>query len=140
MKQRKSKDLRLPNEEQIHGLLALARDEKFQTSVSSLIDTPEEWDKAMIDPSAWLRTHGVELPEELTVEIIKQLSTSKPMDLANIGMPGPDWMPFTIEQFNCRTFYLATKDEEGKIKGYEEVTICFDFKVVLHPIPGGPIG
>jgi hypothetical protein len=140
MKERKSKDLSLPNEEQIQGLLALSRDERFQTSTSSLMDAPEEWDKAMTDPSAWLRNRGLELPEDLTVEIIRQLSTSKPLDLTNIGMPGPDWMPFSIEQFHCRTYYLAKKDEEGKIKGYEEVTICFEFRVVSNPIPGGPLG
>ena len=139
MKKRKSKDLRPPDEEQIQSLLSLSRDERFQTTISSLIDTPEEWDKAMSDPSAWLRTRGLELPEDLTVEIIKQLSTSKPMDPANIGMPGPDWMPFTIEQFNCRTYYLPTKDEEGRIMGYEEVTICLEFKLMPNRIPGGPI-
>jgi hypothetical protein len=140
MKRRKSKDLWLPDEEQTQGLLALARDERFQTSVTSLMDTPEEWDKAMTDPSTWLRNRGLELPEDMTVEIVRQISTTKPIDPANIGMPGPDWMPFTIQQFHCRTYYLAKKDEEGKIKGYEEVTICFEFKIVPNPIPGGPLG
>lgn len=140
MNERNSKVSRFPNEDQGRSILALSRDQGFQTALFTLIDTPEEWDIAMTDPAAWLRTHGLEVPEDLTVDITKQLSTSKPMDLGNIGMPDPDWLPFNLELFNCRTFLVPVKDEEGRIKGYEAVTTCFGFKIIPNVIPGGPIG
>ena len=140
MRKKNSKHSRLPNDDQSSRLLELSRNQRLQAAILQLMDTPEAWDRAMTDPSAWLRTRDLELPEDLTVEMTKQLSTSKPIDLGNIGLPGPDWFPFSVELFNCRTFLVPVKDEDGRIKEYEAVTVCFGLKIIPNEIPGGPIG
>jgi hypothetical protein len=135
-----SKASRPPREEQTRNLLALARDPRFQAAVSSLVETPEEWEGALTDPAGWLRARGLELPQDLAVRLTKDLSISKPLGPEIAGKPDPDWIPFAIREINCRTFWLPKRNDQGKIVGYEEVRICFGFEIAPTPIPGGPLG
>jgi len=134
------KNSRPAGEEQARRLFALAGDQRFPAAVSSLVDAPEDWDRALTDPAAWLRARGVELPHDLAVRLTKELSISRPSGAEITGMPDPDWIPFSIRQVNCRTFWLPKKNDQGEIVGYENVEICFGFEFVPNPIPGGPIG
>jgi hypothetical protein len=129
-----------PGEQQARKLLALARDQRFPLAASGLVETPEEWERALTDPAGWLRSRGLELPEDCSVRLTKQLSTSKPLGPEIAGKPDPDWIPFEIRQVYCRTFWLPKKNAEGNIEGYEQVTICFGFEIVPTPPPGGPLG
>ena len=129
-----------PDEGQVRRLLAVARDQRFLLAASSLVETPAEWERALTDPAAWLRSRGLELPDECSVRLTKQLSTSKPLGREITGMPDPDWIPFVIRQLNCRTFWLPKRNDQDKIVGYEEVTICFGFEITPTAPPGGPLG
>jgi hypothetical protein len=129
-----------PGEEQGRALLALARDRRFQAAVSGLVDTPAEWDRALADPAGWLRARDSEVPQQVAARWTKALTISKPPGPEIAAKPGPDWIPFAIRQVNCRTFWVPEKDDDGKIVGYEEVTVCLGLELVPSPVPGGAIG
>ena len=136
MQQRRRRHPRLPNEEQIQNLMEFARNERVQTSMAGLMDTPEEWDRAMTDPAAWLQAQGLEIPEGLSAVITKDITISKPVDPGTLGMPGPDWVPYEVRFTNCRTFVVENRDSEGKITGYHTETVCFEIEIVWNRQPG----
>ena len=121
-------------------MVAFGSDPKLRSAAASLADAPDEWDRAMADPRAWLRAKGVHVPDGLRIEFVSELSTSTPLPPRGLGNPGPDWVPFSIRQFNCRKYWLPKKDDKGRIISYEEVSICFGFSIVPEQIPGGPRG
>jgi hypothetical protein len=59
--------------------------------------------------------HGVEIPKGLTV-----------VPLGSSGIPGPDFVPWTIQLSRCMTFFKA--DEPGEPP--KQQTVCFGFEVV----------
>jgi hypothetical protein len=93
----------------------------------------------MADPAAWMREQGIKMPRGMQAIMTKDISVSQPVDPTTIGMPGPDWYPYNIKFTNCRTYWVATRDEDGKIVGYHDETICFGFELILGQQPG-PFG
>jgi len=93
----------------------------------------------MTDPAAWMREQGLKLPKGMQALMTKEISFSKPINPLDIGMPGPDWFPFNIKFTNCRTYWVAIRDDQGRITGYHEETICFGFELMFNPLPG-PLG
>lgn len=130
---------RLPGEEKIQSLMEFARNEGVQTSMATLMDRPEEWDNAMADPAIWLAAQGLEVPEGFSAVITKDISLTEPVDPANIGMPGPDWVPYEIRFTNCRTYWVPVRDNQGKIIKLREETVCFGIEIVMNRQPG-PVG
>ena len=130
MQWRRFKRPRLLREDQIQSLIEFARDERVKTSIASLMDMPEEGDNAMTDPAVWLATQGVEVPEGFSAVITKDISISKPVDPASLGVPGPHWIPYDLRFTSCRTYVVATKDGEGKTTGYHTETVCLGIEVV----------
>ena len=139
MPRRKLKHLRLPTEEQTQNLMEFARNERVQTSMAALMETPEEWDNAMLDPSAWLAGQGLEVPEGFSAVITKDISFPEPVVPVDIGMPGPDWQPYHIEFTNCRTYWIPVRDERGKLIKYSQETVCFGIEFIYNRQPG-PVG
>jgi hypothetical protein len=41
------------------------------------------------------------------------------------GMPGPDFEPFNVPMFDCRTYFIKKKKEPF----YESVEICLGFEI-----------
>ena len=139
MPRRKLDRLRLPGEEQIQSLMEFARNEAVQSSMATLMDRPEEWDGAMTDPASWLAAQGLEVPEGFSAVITKEISFPEPVDPVDIGMPGPDWLPYHIEFTNCRTYWIPVRDEQGKLIKYSKETVCFGIEIIYNRQPG-PIG
>lgn len=139
MQRRKIRRSRLPGEEQIQSLMEFARNERVQTSMPTLMETPEDWENAMADPSAWLAGQGLEVPEGYSAVITKDISIPRPVDPATLGMPGPDWLPYNIRFTHCRTYWVPVRDEQGKLIEYREETICFGIEFLYNRQPG-PVG
>ena len=125
-------------EDQIRTLLALAGNERLQGCMVELTNTPDEWEQAIADPAAWLNARGIEIPEGLRPVFNKEISMSNAVDPTVLIRPGPDWYPYEIRLFNCRTYFRPSKDKDGNIvKGlYEKVTVCFGFEIIPHHLPG----
>jgi hypothetical protein len=124
--------------EEVREMVGLGSDPKLRSAAALLADAPDEWDRAMADPHAWLRAKGIRVPECVRFEFVREQSASMPLPPGPI--PDPEWVPFMIRQFNCRTYWVPKKDDQGRVTGYEEVSICFGFRIVPAHIPGGPRG
>ena len=129
----------MPSLEQARQMTAFGANPELQHAVSVLANAPQDWERAMTDPATWLKARGIAVPDNLRVEFISEISTPMPLPSGPLGMPGPDWVPFTIQQFNCRKYLLPKRPAVGPVT-YEEVTICFGFRIVATPVPGGPRG
>ena len=78
-------------------------------------------EKAIKDPQAYLKSQSVDVPKGLSVTFLRKAAPIRPV---------PDYDFFTIQFFNCKKVW---------IKGDGIVEVCFGFRVVPHPSPGGPI-
>ena len=76
------------------------------------------------DPRVLFQEHGIDIPDELDVRLVTRRR-------ATTFKPGPDFMPFTIELSNCRTFWVS--DEPGGTPTLQ--TVCFGFRVTSHGTP-----
>jgi hypothetical protein len=92
---------------------------------------------ALTAPREFMVEHGIELPEDLEIAFLR--SRPPQFSVPVFGRFVPDFEFFSIRQFNCRTYWVAKRDEDGKRVGYEEVQICFGFEVFPKYLPGGPI-
>lgn len=86
---------------------------------------PELREEARKDPHGFLRARGVKVPDGLKVTFI---------DFQGPRKPTPDYEFFTIRQFDCRTYYIEGRDEEGN-RTIEEVEICWGLEIIPHPLP-----
>ncbi|HSB88250.1 MAG TPA: hypothetical protein VLD86_18185 [Ilumatobacteraceae bacterium] len=115
--------------------LAALRDraEKFATSprtvaaVHAALADPEIIRGAINDPIGFFKEHGVRVPPSFDIEISdRELRT----------LPGPDWFPFVLEFFNCRTYYVRVCDDQAPpLCKWREESVCFGFRVYPRGIP-----
>lgn len=87
-------------------------------------------EEATKDPHDFLAARGIDVPEGLRVSFL---------DFPPPRMPGPEFESFTIRQFDCRTYWRWTTDDDGN-RTIEEVQICWGWEIVPSRLPGGPIG
>jgi hypothetical protein len=105
---------------------AFALSAKMVSALRAASAEPELWSQARRDSAGFLESRGVQVPKGFDLWFLDE----------PIGMPGPDYEPFTIRLFNCRTYW--TKKKNGP--GYEKSEICYGFEITAVPRPGGPIG
>ena len=112
-------------QEQMNRAVELRNNPGLSKAFNAATQDRDLWEKARENPGEFLRSQGIELPDDLFIHFI-----------GDPYYPVPDFEFFTVHQFNCRTFWVKKKDGIG----YESVEVCFGFEIMTHPIPGGPIG
>jgi hypothetical protein len=114
----------------------LSQDRRLRGAVAGLFKgDPTQVETALTAPRDFLAAAGVQLPDHLDIVIVRGRHELPPV----LGKFGPDFEFFSFRQFDCRTYWVAKKDDEGKIVGYEEQEICWGFELTPKFIPGGPI-
>jgi hypothetical protein len=120
-----------PNPEELAALRGRA--EKFAAAprmtaaVHAALDNPDDVRTAIKDPAGFLKSHGVRVPPSLDVEFY---------DREPRTLPGPDWFPFVLEFFNCRTYYVRDCDDQAPpLCKWREESVCFGFRVYPRRIP-----
>lgn len=104
-----------------------ARSPKVVAAIQAVLASPETLLPAMKDPVAFFASHGVKIPKTLEV----QLFDKEPRSL-----PGPEWFPFVLEFFNCRTFWVAECDDQTPpLCRWREQSVCFGLRVLPRFIP-----
>lgn len=104
-----------------------ARSPKVLAAIQDVLATPEKLLPATKDPVAFFASHGVKIPKALEV----QLFAKEPRSL-----PGPEWFPFVLEFFNCRTFWVAECDDQAPpLCRWREESVCFGLRVLPRFIP-----
>lgn len=61
----------------------------------------------------------------------------RPADMT-IGKYVPDFEFFEFRRFECRTYWVAKRDDKGAIVGVESFEVCAGFAVVPKFLPRGP--
>jgi len=109
------------------------RAEKFATAtktvraVQSALTAPEQIRAAIKDPVRFLASHGVKIPPSLEVEF----ADGEPRTL-----PGPEWFPFVLEFFNCRTYWVRKCDNQAPpLCKWSEESVCFGFRIYPRGFP-----
>jgi hypothetical protein len=114
----------------------LAQDRGLRRAMASLFAAdPKVVRAALTAPREYLAGAGVELPDHLEVVVIRG-DHSRPHI---VGRFVPDFEFFVFRQFDCRTYWVAKKDGDGKFAGYEEQQVCWGFEITPKFLPGGPI-
>jgi hypothetical protein len=108
----------------------LAESPEMADAFAELSKNPDLRGEAERDPAGFLGSRGVDVPKGLAINFLPPPKRGKPV---------PDYQFFTIRLTRCRKYWVSTKDEEGRITGYEQVEVCFGFEFFPHPLPGGPI-
>jgi hypothetical protein len=114
-----------PNSEELAALRDRA--EKFATAprttaaLQAALANPDDIRTAIKDPAGFLNGHGVRVPRSLDVEFF---------DREPRTLPGPDWFPFVLEFFNCRTYYVRVCDDQAPpLCKWREESVCFGFRI-----------
>ena len=123
-----------PKSPNLDELAALrGRAEKFATSprttaaLQAALANPDDIRTAIKDPAGFLNSHGVRVPPSLDVEFY---------DREPRTLPGPDWFPFVLEFFNCRTYYVRDCDDQAPpLCKWREESVCFGFRIYPRGIP-----
>ena len=109
------------------------RAEKFATgartiaAVQATLSTPEGLRSAMKDPTAFFAAHGVKIPSSLEVEVF---------DREPRTLPGPEWFPFVLEFFSCRTFWVRECDDSvPPLCRWREQSVCFGLRIYPKSFP-----
>jgi hypothetical protein len=104
-----------------------ARSPRVSAAIQAVLASPEKLPRATKDPVAFFASYGVKIPKTLEVELF----TKEPRSL-----PGPEWFPFVLEFFNCRTFWVAECDNQvPPLCRWREETVCFGLRVLPRFIP-----
>jgi|ERR1044072_5458426 hypothetical protein len=99
-----------------------ARSTKVLAAIQAVMINPETMSSATKDPVAFFASHGVKIPNTLEVQIFDREPRS---------LPGPEWFPFVLEFFNCRTFWVAECDDQvPPLCRWREESICFGLRVI----------
>jgi hypothetical protein len=114
----------------------VAGDRRLQEALDAMARDPAQARLALTAPREFAAEFGVEVPENLDISFLRP-PIGTPRDTLG-GKYLPDFEFFTIRQFNCRTWWVPTKDEDGKTVGYEQVTICLGFEIIPKFLPRGP--
>lgn len=101
-----------------------AGDAKLLGAAGAAFRDEDAFRQAEADAAGFLRERGVEIPDGLDVRFLRD-----PFEY-----PGPDYEFFTIRFTRCRTYWVKKQNAPG----YEQVTVCFGFEIIPHPI--SPIG
>ena len=120
-----------PNPDELAALRSRA--EKFATAsrttaaLQAALADPDDIRTAIEDPAGFLNSHGVRVPPSLDVEFY---------DREPRTLPGPDWFPFVLEFFNCRTYYVRVCDDQAPpLCKWREESACFGFRIYPRGIP-----
>lgn len=114
----------------------LAQDRGLRRAVGGLFTAdPQAVRAALTAPREYLAGAGVELPDHLDVVVVRG-DHSRPHVVDRFV---PDFEFFVFRQFDCRTYWVAKKDGDGKIVGYEEQQVCWGLEITPKFLPGGPI-
>jgi hypothetical protein len=114
---------------------AVVRDraEKFATAprtvaaVQAALARPDQIRSAIKDPVSFFASHGVKIPPSLEVE----LADREPRTL-----PGPEWFPFVLEFFNCRTYWVRDCDDQAPpLCKWRQESVCFGFRIYPRGFP-----
>jgi hypothetical protein len=105
-----------------------AVDDSLMKAFKSALARPSLRNRAVENANSFLERYDVRVPKGLQIEF-RTVPSKNPL-----GLPGPDFMPFVIRLFNCRTYWVKKKDGIG----FEQVTVCFGFEI--RPIRVNPIG
>jgi hypothetical protein len=96
-------------------------------ALRSILVAPERLWPAMKDPTAFFASHGVKIPPSLQVELFVR----EPRTL-----PSPDWFPFVLEFFNCRSFWVHQCDDSIPPRcQWRQESVCFGFRVYPRLTP-----
>lgn len=111
--------------------VTLSNNARLLKSCNTAIADEKARQKAVADPAAFLRSETIAVPEGLKVLFFER----PPRHL-----PTPDWVPFTVEFFNCRKSWKIECDRNGENCEVKEYEVCFGFRIIPIPVPWwGPI-
>jgi hypothetical protein len=114
----------------------IAQDRRLRSAIAGLARADTGTVRtALTAPREFLAGAGVQVPGHLEVTIIR----GDPVRPAVPARFGPDFEFFSLRQLDCRTYWVAKKDENGNVVGYEEQEICWGFEITPRFLPGGPI-
>ena len=114
----------------------LSQDRRLRGAVAGLFKGDRSAvETALTAPREFLAAAGVQLPDHLDIVIVRGPHELPPV----LGKFVPDFELFSFRQFDCRTYWVAKKDDDGKIVGYEAQEICWGFELTPKFLPGGPI-
>ena len=109
------------------------RAEKFASgsrtiaAIQAALAAPERLPAAMKDPKAFFTSHGVKIPSSLEVEVF---------DREPRTLPGPEWFPFVLEFFNCRTLWVRECDDSSPpLCRWREQGVCFGLRIFPKSFP-----
>jgi hypothetical protein len=104
-----------------------ATDAKTVAAVQAALARPDQIPSAIKDPERFFASHGVKIPPSLEVEVAdRELRT----------LPGPEWFPFVIEFFNCRTYWVRKCDNQAPpLCKWIQETVCFGFRIYPRGFP-----
>ena len=110
-----------------------SRAEKFATAaktvaaVQAALARPDQIRSAIKDPVGFFASHGVKIPPSLEVEIA---------DREPRTLPGPEWFPFVLEFFNCRTYWVRECDDQSPpLCKWRQESVCFGFRIYPRGFP-----
>jgi hypothetical protein len=102
---------------------------KTWKGIQDLTKNPRALIAAEKDPAAFFSSREAKLPRGLELELFQHPSKV---------LPPPDWFPFVIEFYNCRTYYIQKCDNSAPpLCEWTDETICFGIRirpVFLPPI------
>jgi hypothetical protein len=114
----------------------LAQDRRLRSAVAGLARADIATIRtALTAPREFLAAAGVQVPDHLEVTIVRGDPVRPPVP----GKFGPDFEFFSFRLLDCRTYWVAKKDENGNVVGYEQQEVCWGFEITPRFVPGGPI-
>lgn len=105
---------------------------KVWAAIQKATSGPDAFASAQRGPEAFFAAQGAKLPKGLMLEVFTHPQRQ---------LPGPDWTPFVIELFACRTFWVRVCDDSEPPKcEFRQEAVCFGFRVrprfpAVGPIP-----
>jgi hypothetical protein len=114
----------------------LAGDVRLREAVAAMGRDPRLARVALTAPREFAGEFGVEVPEDLTLTFVRP-EPGGPRDPFG-GKFVPDFEFIVIRQFDCRTFNVPDRDEDGKIVGWHLQTVCFGFEITPKFLPRAP--
>lgn len=105
-----------------------SRSPAFRRAFDRAMLDPKDHEFALSDPRNFLHDAGAPLPDGLDIAFMEK----PPLP----AKPGPDWVPFHIRMFNCRTFWVQDKTDPTKPRKWRQETVCFGWEIVPHRLRG----
>ena len=100
---------------------------RMQAAVQIALSDREARLIALQDPIAFFASKGAKIPLGLTIETLERPLRS---------LPTPDWFPFVLEFFNCRTYWVRVCDDSSPPRcTWREESVCFGFRLQPKFLP-----